>query len=438
MGRPRTARTEALPGFLWGVTDSSLSAEGVAPTADWSRWERDGRVPTSADGAGFASDHADDLRLTAALGFTDVRITVEWARLEPRPGVVDTDALDRTREVLASAVDAGLRPWVTLVHGTLPGWFADDEQGFAEPASRSSWWARHVDRTAEALEDLAAGWVPIEDPIGSAVRGHLLGTRPPGRTDPEAARAAVEGALEATFEAWRLLQSGDAPVMGVFGAPSVFAAAPEGDAGGGQQVRSQAGQQAMALAREQALHWERVLWDPWLRALTDGEVAWPWRSPVDRPELAGAFDLIGVVGDHPVAVDANGTPGPYPAGARTDATGSAPLPEELGVALRRVHDRLDGRDLVVAGWGVSTTDDDWRDELLRDVVDQVESAMADGVPVVGLFHDALLDGYATAGWGPVPGFAGPRGLVTRDRQLKESGRWLSEHVTGRPPAASLS
>ena len=80
------------PDFLWGVTDSSLSAEGVAPTADWSRWERDGRVPTSGDGAGFAIDHADDLRLTAALGFTDVRITVEWAPLEPRPGVVDTDA----------------------------------------------------------------------------------------------------------------------------------------------------------------------------------------------------------------------------------------------------------------------------------------------------------------------------------------------------------
>ncbi len=419
--------------FLWGVTDSSLSVEGVAPAADWSRWERDERVPPSGDGAGFASDHVDDLRLAAALGFTDIRVTVEWARLEPRPGVVDADSLDRTREVLTAARGAGLRPWITLVHGTLPGWFADDERGFAEPASRSGWWSRHVDRTAEALEDLTAGWVPIEDPIGSAVRGHLLGVRPPGRTDPEVARAAVEGALEATFEAWRLLRSGDAPVMGVFSAPPLFATDPSTDGG-----RDQVGQQARERAREHALHWERVLWDPWLRALSDGEVAWPWRAPVDRPDLAGAFDLVGLVGDHPVAVDAAGTPGPYPSGARVDATQSAPLPEEVGVMLRRVHDRLDGRDLVVAGWGVSTTDDDWRDELLRDVVAQVESAANDGVPVVGLFHDALLDGYATAGWGTVPGFAGPRGLVTRDRRLKESGRWLSERITGRPAPASLS
>lgn len=424
------------PDFRWGVTDSSLSTEGVAPAADWSRWERDGRVPASGDGAGLASDHVDDLRLAATLGFTDIRVTVEWARLEPRPGTVDADALDHVRQILAAAVEAGLRPWATLVHGTLPGWFADDERGFADPTSRSRWWARHVDRTAEALEDLVSGWVPVEDPIGSALRSHLLGVRPPGRTDPEAARAAVEGALEATFEAWRLLRSGRAPVMGVFAAPTVFAATGREATGDrtGPDDRRGAGERA----RDQARHWERILWDPWLRALADGEMAWPWRGPVDRPELAGAFDLVGLAADHPVAVDADGRPGPYPSGARVDASGCAPLPEELGVALRRVHDRLGDRDLVVAGWGVSTADDDWRDELLRDVVAQVESAAADGVPVVGLFHDGLLDGYATAGWGSIPGFAGPRGLVTRDRRLKESGRWLSERITGRPPAGSLS
>ena len=175
--------------FRWGVTDSSLSVEGAAPAADWSRWERDGRVPVSGDGAGFASDYDDDLHLAAALGFLDVRITVEWARLEPSLGKVDTAALESIREILTAARHAGLRPWATLVHSTLPGWFADDERGFADPSSRGGWWARHVDRTAEALEDLVAGWVPIEDPIGLALRGHLLGIRPPGRSDPETARS---------------------------------------------------------------------------------------------------------------------------------------------------------------------------------------------------------------------------------------------------------
>ena len=417
--------------FRWGVSDSSLSAEGVAQAADWSVWERDERVARSGDGAGFASDHVEDLRLAAAVGLTDIRITAEWARLEPRPGNVDDDEVDRLRGVLAAAVEAGLRPWVTLVHGTLPGWFVDDEGGFADDLARGQWWPRHVDRTAEALEDLAAGWVPIDDPVGTALRGHLLGVRPPGRTDPVGARDAVEGWLEATFDARHLLTSGDAPVMGVFAAPSVFASVIS-DAGDATAARLR------RRAQDRADEWRRVLCDPWLRALADGELAWPWRAPADRPDLAGAFDLVGLVADHPLAIHPDGTPGPYPPSARTDASGSTPLPEELGVSLRRIHERLGNQDLVVAGCGVATGDDDWREEVLQGVVSQVDSALDDGVPVVGLFHDSWLDGYTTSGWGPPPGFAGPRGLVTRERQLKESGRWLSQRITGRPAPADLS
>lgn len=418
--------------FRWGTVDSSLSAEGVAPAADWSRWERDSRAPRSGDGAGFASDYVEDLRLAAALGLTDVRITAEWARLEPRPGSVDNDALDRLRAILLAAVEVGLRPWITFAHTTLPGWFADDERGFSDSAARDRWWSPHLDRTAEALEDLAAGWVPVEDPIGMALRGHLLGTRPPGRTDPIAARTAVEGTLEASFEGWRLLSSGRAPVMGVFAAPTVFEdlGSAAQSAGGRIPVENQ--------ARDRAGEWRRTLWDPWLRALAEGELAWPWRGPVDRPELAGAFHLIGLIADHPMAVGATGSPGPYPVDARVDATGSAPLPEELGVALRSVHDRLGEKDLVVTGCGVATPDDDWRDELLQGVITQIESAHGDGIPVAGLFHEALLDGYNTSGWGPIAGFDGPRGFLTRDRRLKESGRWLSQRITGRPAPADLS
>lgn len=419
--------------FRWGATESSLSAEGSAPAADWSRWERDDRVPQSSDGAGFASDHIEDFRLAAAIGLTDVRVTAEWARLEPQPGVIDGDALDQLRYVMVAAKDAGLRPWVTLVHGTLPGWFADDEHGFADSASLDRWWSRHVDRTAEALEDLAAGWVPIDDPIGTAVRSHLLGTRPPGRTDPVVARNQVEGALEASFEGWRLLSSGDAPVMGVFGIPTIFDVTSRGNETSSatrDQLREQAGKRAS--------EWRSVLWEPWLRALADGELAWPWRAPVDRPELAGAFDLVGLVADHPLGIHPDGTLGPYPADARVDAGGTAPLPEELGVALRAVNDRLENHDLVVAGCGVATTDDDWREEILQGIVGQVESAHADGVPVTGLFHDSLIDGYTTSGWGPVAGFTGPRGLITRDRRLKQSGRWLCQRITGSPAAAHLS
>ncbi|GIT45949.1 MAG: hypothetical protein Ct9H300mP12_05340 [Acidimicrobiales bacterium] len=315
----------------------------------------------------------------------------------------------------------------------LPGWFADDERGFADSSSRGGWWARHVDRTAEALEDLVAGWVPIEDPIGLGPPGATSWESGPRSDRPRGRPGGRGGLIGGDLRSLAPPAQRQGPGHGrVFRSLGLRCRLPERSRWEpGRASSPEAGPRPGCKLGTRA-------WDPWLRALADGELAWPWRGPVDRPELAGAFDLVGLAADHPVAVDASGAAGPYPPDARIDASNCAPLPEELGVALRRVHDRLGDQDLMVAGWGVSTTDDDWRDELLHDVVAQVESAVADGLPVVGLFHDGLLDGYTTAGWGSIPGFSGPRGLVTRDRRLKESGRWLSERITGRPPAGSLS
>ncbi|NNE72467.1 MAG: glycoside hydrolase family 1 protein, partial [Acidimicrobiales bacterium] len=174
--------------FRWGVGSSALGGEGVAPAADWARWEELGKAERSADGNGFATNYADDFIAFAELGLTEVRVTVEWARIEPRPGEVSGDAVDHYQAVFRAADDAGLRPWATLAHTTLPGWFHDDQQGFRDGRGITYHWARHVDRVAEALDGLAAGWTPIEDPIGMAMRGYLLASRPPGRRDPQEVR----------------------------------------------------------------------------------------------------------------------------------------------------------------------------------------------------------------------------------------------------------
>lgn len=396
--------------FWWGTTASSVGTEGVAPTADWAAWERQGRAPRSGDGNGFATSYATDLRLLAERGLVHQRITVEWARLEPTPGHHDDDAVEHYRQVLTTARQLGIAPWVTLHHGSLPGWFADDERGFREPVNVSATWARHVDFCAETFEDLAAGWVPIEDPVGWALRGHALGLRPPGRRDPDAARYAVTGALDATFEAWRLLHSGRLPVMAVFGLAIVRPAEPD--------------------ATEAARFLDHLLWRSWTGAVRDGLYALPWRAPVERPDLVGAFDLVGVAHHPPIGVLADTSRTAWPAGDRRDATGFAPNPEELGELLHRVADETGGRPLVVAADGVATDDDDWRDELLRETLRQLAQVRRDGLDVRGYFHDTGIDGYE---W--ELGFHAPRGLLERDRTPKPSAERLATAArTGGPPA----
>ena len=51
----------------------------------------------------------------------------------------------------------------------------------------------------------------------------------------------------------------------------------------------------------------------------------------------------------------------------------------------------------------------------------VRGMVADGVDLMGWFHDTAVDGYE---W--VRGFEAPRGLLTRDRRPKDSALRLGE------------
>jgi beta-glucosidase len=382
--------------FLWGVTSSSVSAEGVAPTADWSEWEREKLAPPSGDGFGLHADHADDVRQFAALGCTDWRVTIEWARVEPAEGKLDRDALDRYRDILSAARAAGLRNWLTLQHTSLPGWYLDDEGGHRDATARGRFWARHVDRVAEELDEFADGFVPIDDPIGWALRGYGMGTRPPGRTDPIAMREAVEGAVLATHEAVRLLASGRQPVMTAWRADPVHPLADD---------------DGRVTAETRAAHrrWDDLLWHTWLTTHSDGRLEIDGRAPKEVPSFVHDVDLVGLVHDHPIGVDATGTIDAWPRTARRDASGFAPQPDELAEAIHRAHDRLLGHRLVVAGHGVATDDDAWQEDLLGRALDRVREARDDGV-LHGYFHDAGIDGYEWA-----KGFTARRGLLRRDR-----------------------
>ena len=390
---------------MWGVTASSVQSEGVHPAADWSRWERDKRAPASRDGNGFATNFHDDLALIASLGVTDVRITIEWARVEPLEGKVDTEALDRYSDIVHHARSVGLRPWLTLHHTSLPGWFSEDTKGFADERGREYHWLRQVDRCAERFADAAAGWTPIDDPIGWALRSHWLASRPPGRRARGDAALlsfyeAAEGALQADHLGARHLRAGGATTMAVRGVPTIFAALDD--------ERSELERRA---AQAHVKWWAAVLFDSWVAMNVDGELVLPDRQGHRDQAWVEDFDIIGLAFDHPISVDRTGTLRPYPSNAATSDAGFCPLPEELGVVIHRMAERLD-TPLAIAANGISTTNDDWRSEVLDETLQVVASVREDGAAVTGYFHDTGIDGYE---WRA--GFDTERGLISRDLSL---------------------
>lgn len=198
-------------GPWWGTAAAATQCEGAPPRADWARWEAEGRAPASRDGNGFRTRFADDLALLADHGVGHHRLTVEWARLEPHPGRWDGDEVDHLRRVLSAGREAWIDMWACLLHGSAPGWFTDDERGWLGDEAVLTW-ARHVDRVAEAVGDLVAGWIPVHEPEVLARLGYGEGSFPPGRHDPGDHGDARAALLAAEAEAARLLASGSAPV----------------------------------------------------------------------------------------------------------------------------------------------------------------------------------------------------------------------------------
>jgi len=384
-------------GFLWGTGASSTQCEGAAPASDWWAWERAGRAPTSGDGNGFSTRFADDFRLLAELGLRQHRLSIEWARIEPEPGRRDARAIAHYRAVLTRAVEAGVEPWICLHHFTLPRWFADDG-GFLLERNRTEAWMRHVEFMAETFGDLARGWKPVNETNFYPFSGYRGLGMPPGHDDRAEWALATEAIHLATAEAAVRLKQTGAPVASIF---SLSTAVAQDDEPATRRT----------IERIYATHWAT-----WLDLFREGLLRVPGRAPVARPDLAGAFDLIGFSFYSTLGVRA-GRVAAHPPGAPLSPLGYGIWADGLGLVLDRLHAELPGTPLLVAEYGVGTDDDAVRAAYLERGLEVTRAALARGIDVRGFFHWTAVDNYE---W--LLGYDVAFGLFDRDRNMRPSAR----------------
>ena len=390
-------------GFLWGTGASSTQCEGAAPGSDWWDWGRAGRAPPSLDGNGFATRYAGDFALLAALGLRHHRLSLEWARLEPEPGVHDANAIAHYRDVLQAARAAGIVPWVCLHHFTLPRWVAA-QGAFLVEKTRTEHWRRHVDFVAETFGDLVGGWQPVNEmnfyPFG-AYRG---GGLPPGHDDRDECALVSEEIQLATAEAALRLKQTGAPVSSIF-ALSALVAQDDDPA---------------SLERLERLR--AASWSPGLGLFRDGVLRVPGRAPIERPDLAGSFDLLGFSYYAAVGFRA-GKPALQPPDAPRSPLGYAIWADGLGLVLDELHAALPRTPLLVAEYGIGTDDDAQRVRYLERGLELTHAALGRGIDVRGFFHWTAVDNYE---W--LHGYDVRFGLIDRERNPRPSARVLQREA----------
>jgi beta-glucosidase len=390
---------------MWGTGASSTQCEGAAPASDYYDWERAGHAPLSHDGNGFATRYTEDFRILAGLGLTHHRLSIEWARIEPEPGVHDPLAVAHYRDVLTAAAGAGIVPWVCLHHFPLPRWFAASG-GFLVERNRTDAWTRHVEFMAETFGDLVGGWQPVNETNIYGVAAYRGGGFPPGHNDREELAVATEAIQLATAEAAVRLRRTGAPVASIFSLATVA-------------------------AQDDTPETERLVdrlydnnWTTGLRLFREGVLHVHGREPIDRPDLAGAFDLIGFSFYLTIGVR-NGRVVPHPPEAPISPLGYGISADGLGLVLDRLHAEVPHSPLLVAEYGIGTDDDTVRNAYLERGVQITHEAIGRGIDIRGFFHWTAVDNYE---W--LHGFDVRFGILDRDRSVRPSARVLQREATG--------
>lgn len=164
--------------FLWGVTSIGTQTEGGCATSNWYRAACEGTVPEIGCANNYWEDYAAHHDEVEELGVGALRISLEWARIEPEEGVYDYEVIDRYRAILRDIRRRDIVTMVGLFHWSFPAWCTQDKGGLHDRH-----FADHFIRFSKIVRDTLAEEIDLllilNEPMVPVYAGYVEGTHPP-------------------------------------------------------------------------------------------------------------------------------------------------------------------------------------------------------------------------------------------------------------------
>jgi beta-glucosidase len=363
--------------FLWGVATAGHQVEGDNVSSD--TWYAENVTPTvfrARSGPACRSYDLwrEDLDLVASMGLSAYRFSVEWARVEPVEGELDSAALDHYEALVDRCLELGLAPLVTFNHFTSPHWFAA-RGGWLDAAAPQTF-ARYCDTVMDRFGDRIAMAVTMNEPNIARLLTWL--DLPDFVRDLERATLGAASAA-AGVPRYRL---GNVVV------PEELDEMEAGMRAGHLAARSaiKARRPTVPVGLSIAIHDDVAAGeDTSVRDRKRAEVYDPWL------ELAREDDFIGVQNYERVYYAGDGAVPPA-AGRPLNQMGSAVEPLSLAGAVRYAHE-VSGVPVLVSEHGLATDDDKLRAAFIEPSLRGLLDVMSEGVPVLGYCHWTLLDNF---------------------------------------------
>lgn len=368
--------------FLWGAATSAHQVEGNNHN-DWTEWEKLGKVKNgerSGRAAGQYERFAEDFDLARQLGQNAHRLSIEWSRIEPKPGWIDPAAIAHYRDVLQALRDRGLEPMVTLHHFTNPMWVA--RRGGWRRSDTVDLFGRYVMAVVRELGDLVTYWVTINEPTIYSTNAHLVGYWPPEQRNAVAAWAVIRNFVAAHRLAYQIIHRHN----------------PDAQVGAANNLS----------------HFVPVRpHHPFDLALVKFGKYWHNQWWLDQTYLQQDFIGLNYYFHHPLKFVVSGWRNwfvPRPQGDKpTSDLGWEIHPEGLGALLDFLGQYH--RPIIITENGLADAEDNRRAAFIRAHVGQISLALQRGIRVQGYLYWSLIDNFE---WRE--GFAPRFGLIEVDYQ----------------------
>ncbi len=369
---------KAPDGFLWGTAISAHQSEGGNVNSD--SWLLERLTPTvyrepSGDACDSYHRYGEDVALAASLGLNCHRFGIEWARIEPEPGVFSNAALDHYVRMLEACHAHGLKPMVTFSHFTVPRWFA--ARGGFEEKDGADLFARFAERATARIGDLMSYATTFNEAnVALLFKAWRTGKRAAKMAEMLAAAAKASGS-----DRFSSILFSDPDVIDPIMLDAHEKAFQAMKAGPGDF------KVGMSLTMQQiegvgegnlAADVEKSLYGGWL-------------------EAAARTDFIGVQTYTRFRIGPDGML-PPPDGAELTASGYEYYPQALGHTIRFAA-KL-GIPVYVTESGIGTDDDTRRIAFMDAALDEVRACLDEGIDVRSFIQWSLLDNFEwTAGYG---------------------------------------
>jgi beta-glucosidase len=388
-------------GFLWGAATAAHQVEGNNLNSDL--WVLEHIQPTLfAEPSLDACDHyhrfAEDIKLLAGLGLNTYRFSIEWARIEPERGCFSMAALEHYRRVLAACHENGVAPMVTFYHFSSPRWFA--AMNGWEAAAAGDLFVRYCERAARHLGGLIGYASTYNEPNLPMMLKWVSNLDIPMMTALQMGRKAARAVGSDRFGCFFLGNPGKLQDTMIAAHHRALRA-------------MKCGPGAYPVGVNIALQDEQAVGAGSKRDRKCAEAYEPWL------EAANGSDFLGVQVYTRARTGKSGDLGPE-AGVELTQMGYEFWPEALEACLRYAAARVKV-PLYVTENGVAAEDDSRRIEYIRRALGGLANCLADGLDVRGYIHWTLMDNFE---W--IMGYRPKFGLLTRQREVKASARYLGE------------